>query len=147
MIIDSRLELCNATALNTGAADRYLIGNQIDLSQVRDIGAGEPVYVVGLVETAIAGAPTSKVTFSLVSDAQAAVDPDLSTVHFVSPTFDAATGVAKGTVLFAVALPIDDYEQFLGVVQETAAAAVSAGKVDIFLTRDVAKWKAYAEGA
>src|SRR4051812_40283389 len=34
-VMDSRAEFCDATALNTGAAGTYLIGNVMDLSVVR----------------------------------------------------------------------------------------------------------------
>ncbi len=41
----------------------------------------------------------------------------------------------------------DAYERFLGLLQTTGVAAVTAGKVNAFLTHDVAKWKAYADGS
>jgi hypothetical protein len=44
-VLDERTEFCDATALNTGAAGTYLIGDVIDSSVVRDIGQGV-VYLV-----------------------------------------------------------------------------------------------------
>ncbi|MCG9104142.1 hypothetical protein LH462_10480, partial [Laribacter hongkongensis] len=51
-----------------------------------------------------------------------------------------------GTVLAAVQLPMEGskpYERFVGVQQVTGTAAVTAGKINAFLTPDVARWKAY----
>ena len=43
MILDKLNEFADATALNTGAAGGYLIGNQIDLGlNGRDVGGIEP---------------------------------------------------------------------------------------------------------
>lgn len=148
MILDSRTEFCNATAVNTGAAGTYLVGNQVDLTKARDIGVGEPLYLVILVATAIAAAATGTLTFALASDSTAAVSTSTSTRHLTTPTFDAAAGIPAGTVLFAGPLPMEGnaYEQFLGILQITGAAAASAGAIDAFLVRDVAKWKAYPDG-
>ena len=52
MILDERLEFCDATALNTGGAGTYLLGDVIDLEVARDIGAGEPVWCVIQMDTA-----------------------------------------------------------------------------------------------
>ncbi len=42
MILDELLEFCDATALNTGGAASYLIGDQIDLGTATD----EPFKVI-----------------------------------------------------------------------------------------------------
>jgi len=146
MILDERLEFCDATALNTGAAGVYLLGDQIDLTLARDVGSGEPVWCVITVDTLPVSA-TGTASFSLVSDAQAAIAVDGSaTVHFTTSARLAAN-MAAGTVLAAVALPIEGavYERYLGILQTTAIAAFSAGKINALLTHDFAKWKAYAD--
>jgi len=146
MILCERLEFCDATALNTGAAGVYLLGDQIDLTLARDVGAGEAIWCVISVDTLPVSA-TGTASFSLVSDAQAAIAIDGSaTVHFTT-TARLAAAMPAGTVLAAVALPIEGavYERYLGILQTTAIAAFSAGKINAFLTHDVAKWKAYAD--
>lgn len=147
MILDKLTEFCDATALNTGGAGSYLIGSQIDLSQARDIGNGQPVYLVIQVETEIDAGASGTVQFHLASDATAAIDPSTGTKHLSSPVFTVGTGIPAGTVLMAVALPMEGnaYEQFLGIVQTTGVAAVTAGKIDAFLVHDVAAWKSYAD--
>lgn len=146
MILDKLNEFADATALNTGASGGYLIGNQIDLGlNGRDVGNGEPLYLVIQVDTAITAGASGTVAFSLASDATAVIDPTASTKHLTTPVFTVGAGIAAGTVLYAGAIPSEGnaYEQFLGIVQTTGVAAVTAGAVSAFLVRDVAKWKAY----
>ena len=146
MIIDKRNEFCAATALNTGAAGSYLIGDQIDLGVASDIGNGEPVFLVLSVDTEIDAGASGTVQFHLASDATAAIDPATGTKHLSTPVFTVGSGIVAGTVLYAGPIPMEGnaYERFLGILQTTGVAAVTAGKINAFLTHDVAKWKACA---
>lgn len=147
MILDKRTEFADAVALNTGAAGTYLIGDQVNIGpQARDVGNGEPLYLVITVDTPITAGASGTVSFSLASDDTAAISTSTSTVHLTTPVFTVGAGIAAGTVLAAIALPSDGakpYEQFLGILQTTGVAAVTAGKINAFLTFDVAKWTAY----
>lgn len=153
MILDKRTEFADAVALNTGAAGTYLIGSQLDLSEVRDVGNGKEVYFVVTVATGIeVGASTGTVAFKLASDDSASVSTTTSTVHYTSAEFATSTTsdtttLAAGTVLFAVPLPLEGnaYERYLGILQVTGTTAISAGAINAFLTFDVQKWKAYAD--
>jgi len=152
MILDERTEFCDATALNTGAAAQYLIGDVIDTGiagtalQPNDLGPGEALYLVMQVDTAVTSAGAATVGFYLCSDAQAAIAVDGSaTYHFKTPLIAKATLVA-GYNIAVVELPHGTYERYLGIVQETAVAALTAGKVNAFLTNDPARWYAYASG-
>lgn len=149
MWLDNLNEFCDATALNTGAAASYLIGDQVDLgAAVVDIGAGEPLYFVVQADTAITSAATGTLQFHLASDAAAAMTPATASKHVSSAVFDSAAGIAAGTVLMAVAVPMAGnvpYERYLGVVQTSGTAAVTAGSVSAFLTKDVSKFKAYPD--
>lgn len=144
MILDKLAEFCDATAVNTGGVASYLVGNVMDLgANSRDIGNGEPLYLVINVDTSILSA-TGSLKFSLCSDAQAAIAVDGSqTIHAtVGPFLQAA--MTAGTALCVVALPAGRcYEQFLGIVQETITAAMTAGKINAFLTTDPSAWRAY----
>lgn len=148
MIIDERNEFCDATALNTGAAGSYLIGDVIDLGAVqRDIGNGEQLYLVIQVDTTATSGGAATGQFSLVSDAQAAIATDGSaSVHFQTAAIPVAT-LAAGYNVASVALPMQGtaYERYLGILQTTGTAAFTAGKVNAFLTPDVSKIKAYAD--
>jgi hypothetical protein len=70
MILDKRNEFCDAVALNTGGAGTYLLGDQIDLGVARDMGNGEPMYLVITVATLpTSAAGTATAQFTLASDA------------------------------------------------------------------------------
>ena len=148
MILDERNEFADAVALNTGAAGSYLIGDQIDLGVARDIGNGEPLHLVITVDTKIDAGASGTVQFHLASDATAAINPATGTKHLSTPVFTVGSGIAAGTVLYAGPVPMEGnaYKRFLGILQTTGVAAVTAGKVNAFLTHCVAKWKAYADG-
>ena len=145
MILDKRNEFCDAVALNTGAAGTYLVGDQIDLGVARDMGNGEPMYLVITVDTLPTSAGAATAQFTLASDASASVATDGSaTVHLQTKAF-AISEMAAGTMLAAIALPLEGvaYERYLGVLQTTGTAAFTGGKINAFLTHDVAKWKSY----
>lgn len=149
MILDERTEFCDATALNTGVAGTYLIGDQIDLSPTgagvvgRDVGNGDPVYLVITVDTTATSGGAATLQISLASDDTAAISTTTSTIHFTSRVF-ALASVAAGAVLVCVPLPLEGpaYERYLGILQITGTAAFTAGKLNAFLTHDPAKWYA-----
>lgn len=150
MILDERTEFCDATALNTGAAGTYNIGDLIDLGVARDIGNGQQLYLVIQATTGITVASsTGTVTFQLVSDGTSTIATNgTQSIHVASKAWaTSTTAIAAGTILLAVALPMEGtvYEQYLGVQQVTATTALNAGAVNAFLTPDVAKYKAYAD--
>ena len=147
MILDERTEFCDATALNTGAAGTYLLGDQIDSSVVRDLGNGQPIYLVITVDTLPTSGGSATAQFTLASDDSASIATNGSaSVHFQTKAFTISE-MAAGTVLAAVALPAQGvaYERYLGVLQTTGTAAFTGGKINAFLTTDVARWKAYAD--
>ena len=145
MILDELQEFCDATALNTGAAGSYLIGDVVDLGSApttQDVGNGEGLYLVIQVDTAVTSGGSATVQFHLCSDAQAAIATDGSaTYHFSTAAIAKATLVA-GYAVAIVELPLGTYERYLGVLQTTGTAALTAGKVNAFLTKDPAKWVA-----
>lgn len=146
MILDDRNEFADALAVNTGAAGSYLLGDVIDLGDPnRDIGQGTKLYLVGQVDTTFTSGGSATFAFSLASDAQPAIAVDGSqTEHFRTRAIPVAQ-LTAGTVICAIGLPIGDYERYLGVIQTTAVAAATAGKVNFFLVSDVAKIKHYAD--
>lgn len=147
MILDERTEFCDATALNTGGAGTYLLGDVIDLEVARDIGRGEPVWVVIQVDTTATSGGSATGNFIVASDAQAAIATDGSaTVHLQSGAIAVASLTARTTIL-ASRLPSEGnvYERYLGILQTTAVAAFTAGKINAFLTWNFAKFKAYAD--
>jgi hypothetical protein len=153
MILDSLLEFADATSV-AASAGTALIGDVIDLQEARDIGNGEPIYLVIQCATSIiTGGAAGTVKFQLASDAQAAIATNGSaTVHFDTGTFvtdDAALNdLDAGATIAAVALPMEGnaYERYLGILCVTATTTTTAGAINAFLTKDVSKWKAYPDG-
>ena len=146
MILDERNEFADATALGTSGTGRQLVGDVIDLGGVsQDIGNGEPLYLVVQVDTAVTSDGSATVSFELASDAQAAIATNgTATVHVVTPAI-AKTALTAGVIVAALALPMGTYERYLGIIANVGAAAVTAGKINAFLTKDVAKWVATAD--
>lgn len=152
MILDERNEFADAASV-AAAAGTALIGDVIDLGAThRDIGVGGDLYLVITVDTGIVAAGAGTIKFQLASDSTAdlATSP---TVHFdtgtiVTQASTPATGLAAGNVVAAIKLPMEGkvYERYLGILCTIATQTVSAGKINAFLTPDVAKWAAYAEG-
>ena len=143
MIIDSRNEFADATALGTSGTGRALVGNVIDLGTdgVNDV---EGQYLVIEVDTAVTSAGAATVSFELASDAQAAIAVDGSaTVHFASAAIPKAS-LTAGTVAVQVALPKGQYERYLGIVQNVGTAALTAGKVNAFLSPSVVTAKSFS---
>lgn len=146
MIMDERSEFADAVSV-AAAAGTALIGDVIPLGSVhRDLGAGQPLFLVISVDTEIitAGA-AGTIKFQLVSDAQAAIATDgTATVHFDTGTFvtdDAAandTQMNAGQYIAVAALPMEGkvYEAFLGILCITATTTTTAGKINAFLTLD-----------
>lgn len=151
MLMDERNEFADATALNTGAAGSYLVGDVIDLdpaaiapNSVVDL-QGSELFLVIQVDTLPTSGGAATAAFSLASDAQAAIAVDGSqTEHFRTKAFSLAEMTA-GKILACVKLPSGAYERYLGIVQTTAVAAFTGGKINAFLTADPAIWKAYAD--
>jgi hypothetical protein len=150
MILDERTEFCDAQALNTGAAGSYLLGDVIDTrpattSPGSTVDLMSDLYLVLQVDTLPTSGGAATAAFSLASDAQAAIAVDGSqSEHFRTKAFTIAQ-MAAGTILACIKLPSGSYERYLGIVQTTAVAAFTAGKINAFLTNDPAVYRAYAD--
>lgn len=147
MIIDTRTQFCAATALNTGAAGTYAIGDVIDLKKNGlDVGHGGSLYLVIKAATAATSGGAATASFALASDSTAALATDGSaSVHFTTGPI-ALAKMTAGATLAVIELPTADYERYLGLLQTTGTAAFTGGSVNAFLTLDPPKWKAYPDG-
>lgn len=153
MILDSLGEFADATALSVAATGRALVGNVINLGLPpqgtvgRDIGNGKVVFLVISVDTAVTSAGAATVSFELSSDAQAAIAVDTTeTIHWASAAIPKATLIAGYQIAIPLPPELPAYEQFLGVVQNVGTAALTAGKINAFLTLDPAIAKSYTDG-
>tara|TARA_R110002153_G_scaffold253645_2_gene411756 strand:+ start:1986 stop:2435 length:450 start_codon:yes stop_codon:yes gene_type:complete len=146
MILDERSEFCDATALDTAGTGRDLVGDVMDLGPTaRDMGAGQPMYLVLSVDTSVTSGGSATVEFELCSDAQAAIAADgTATIHASTGAIAKATLVAGYETI--IALPVGNtYERFLGIVANVGAAALTAGKINAFLTMDHKAHRSYPD--
>lgn len=147
MLLDERLEFADDLAVPVGPGT-VNIGDQVPLSVARDIGGGDSgkLTVVFQVTEAFASAGAATVKFQVASDAVAAIDTaGAQSVHVASKNFSLAE-LTLGARL-ALDLPpeasAEPYELFLGVQAVVGVAALTAGKVNAFISRDIGTWKAY----
>ena len=148
MILDERLEFADAAAV-AGNAGTALIGDVIDLGAADSLPGNSDIYVVIQVDTEIiTGGDAGTIQFTLASDAQDAIATDGSaTAHASSPVIVTdgtdATGdlCRKGAYPLVARLPRGTYERYLGVLCTIATKAVTAGKINAFLTTEPPSWK------
>lgn len=154
MIMDERTEFADAVSV-AAAAGTANIGDVIDIGSVhRDIGNGQPVYLVITCDTSIiTGGSAGTIQFLLVSDAISTPATDGSaTVHIATKAFvtddDALNALDAGAIIFCGAIPQEGavYERYLGVQAVIATTTVTAGKINAFLTLDPTGWKSYPDG-
>jgi hypothetical protein len=154
MILDERLEFADAVSV-AGSVGTTLVGDVIDLGLTSsDIGNGDSLYLVIQTDTEIITAGTAgTIKFQLVTDSTSSIAVDgTASVHFDTGTLVTDDALANdprlnvGGIIAAVELPIADYERYLGVLCTIGGHAVTAGKINAFLTPDVAKWVAYPDG-
>lgn len=150
MILDERTEFADATALNTGGAGTYNIGDVIDTRSasidpnVTKDHEGTDLYLVIQVATTATSGGSATGQFRLVSDDATTPSTTTATVHYTSAAIPVAT-LAAGYLVACVRLPSGSYERYLGIQQITGTAAFTAGAVNAFLTNDPAIWRAYAD--
>ena len=143
MILDERNEFADAVSV-AAAAGTALIGDVIDLgSASRDIGAGQPLYlIINTATEIITGGAAGTIEFRLVSDSTAnlATSP---TIHFSTGTLvtdDAAANDARlnaGGLICSVALPRGAvYERYLGILAVTGVTTTTAGAINAWLSTE-----------
>jgi hypothetical protein len=105
------------------------------------------MWLVILIQTTATSGGSATLVMNFVTDDNAALSSP--TILLSSSSFAVAT-LTAGKVVLMVALPLDAavlWERFVGLQQVTGVAAFTAGKIDAFLTHDIAKWKAYADAS
>lgn len=151
MILDSRTEFADAVSVGTPNNTTVNVGDIINSEVARDMGNGQPLFLVVQVTTAITGT-TSIVNFQLVSDSTSTIaTDDTQTIHFRTddiPEADLLLGVEWVHPLPVGNEGINDYEQFLAFqVRETSGNVLTAGAVNAFLTLDPKGWVSYPDGS
>jgi hypothetical protein len=145
MILDNFLEFADAAAIALNTTNAIAPNTDvIDLGAsqtLKDIGNGEPLYLVIQVDTAFGGA--GNVTFDLVSDSTANLATS-KTTHLTTGAIAYTAYTAGRTFIYP--LPVEQtYERYLGL-WETASGNLTSGKINAFLTANPAKWIATPDG-
>lgn len=152
MILDETCEFCDATALNTGAAGTYAIGDVMDNLNAFNGPSDNGLWAIATVHTTCTSGGSATLQLLLCSDPASSIPTDGSVEHvaYTSDTF-AVADLTAGTELFRVKLPISTpteyWRRYVGILQVTGTAAFTAGKVNVFLTKDPHAWYAYPEAA
>ncbi len=147
MFMDKRAEFADATSVGTPNNSTVNVGDIMDTSVVRDVGAGQPVYLVVTVDTDITSGGAATVAFLLVSDSTTTIATDgTATKHIETKAIAVASLVAGYKLVVPLPSVNPAYERYLAFqVKETAGQALTAGKVNAFLTIDPHGWTAYAD--
>lgn len=153
MIISKLTEFCDATSLIAATAASTIIGDVMDLgtsptgavlTNVQGYPGNSSIYLVAQIETACAGANSTKV-FELRSSTLAALTGGTTTVHLTTPAIPVAT-LAAGYQVYNVQLPRGTYQRYLGLWATNAGDTMTAGKLDAFLTLDaITPWAPTAD--
>ncbi len=149
MIIDERTEFADAVSVGTPNNTTVNVGNSIDTSDIRDMGAGQTVFLIITVDTAITSGGSATVAFLLVSDASSSIATDgTATAHVTTDAIAVADLVAGYTMVVPLSSVNPTWERYLGFqVQETASQALTAGAVNAFLSFDAHGWRSYPDAA
>jgi len=144
MILDSLLEFADA-ADGSQSAGTFLATNQIDMQEARDIGNGQPMYLVIQADEAFASSGSATVQFRLRSDSSAAIHATTSTSHLDTGAEAFTVWTAGHTKVLALPLEGNAYERFLGLQLIIGAATTTGGTYSAFLTLDPTGWKSYPD--
>ena len=138
MIVDSQLLFSDAQAITAAAAST----NTVDFGAARDMGVGERLYVVLVVDVALTDASSdSTVTVSLYGDSTTTFTPDASVTLFTI-----AATAAAGTKYIGVVPPDVANYQYGQLYYTPNNGNLTTGSVTAFITKDIDKYTAYANG-
>jgi hypothetical protein len=142
MIMDRQNTFSNdqaitATAISTNVIDLGPLGGLPSANLIRDIGAGEPLYLHILVTTALDSAgEAATTTVTLESDSTANLATS-ATVHWTSGSIaESVVGVAGYWIAKGVPLPSGAYERYLGVRYTIGTENMTSGNVTAWISNN-----------
>lgn len=140
MILDDQLKFSEEQAVTSAAGST----NTIDLGQDRDIGTGEPLYVVVVVEEAMTDSGSdSTLTVALEGDSTTSFTPDGTQDLFTIPAVTAAGEVFIAR-LDPGAAPLQ--YQYIRLKYTPANGDLSGGSFSAYLTNNIQKYRSYPNG-
>ncbi len=139
MYLDAQLLFSDAQAITADAAST----NIVDLSQVRDIGTGQSLYIVTIVDVAMTDSGSdSTLAVILEGDSTTTLNPDGSQTLFTIPATTAA-GEKFFARLDPGSAPLQ--YQYIGIQYTPANGNLTTGSFTTFMTVNIDDWKAYAD--
>ncbi len=137
MYVDSQLLFSDAQAVTADAGSTH----QLDLSAVRDIGVGEQLYIVTIVDVAMTDSSSnSTCTVALEGDSTTSFTPD-----YTRDLYTFAALAAIGTVKIAALGPNDLNLRYARLKYTMANGDLTTGSFTSFITKDLAKYTSYAD--
>jgi hypothetical protein len=136
-----------ATAISTNVIDLGPLGGVTPANLIRDIGAGETLYLHILVTTALDSAgEAATTTVTLESDSTANLATS-ATVHWTSGSIaEAVVGVAGYWIAKGVPLPSGAYERYLGVRYTIGTENMTSGNVTAWISNNRFDDRTYESG-
>jgi len=134
MYVDDTLLICdNQEMIGSSTTDYSLYA--VNLGTTRDVGKGEPAFLVINVTTAFAsGTSTGTVCFALVDEEDETIDSGSVVIVQTAPII--VTRLTAGKI---IVIPIPAgliTQQYLGVKATYATEEVTAGKIDAHIAVD-----------
>ena len=139
MYVDAQTLFSDAQAITASAASE----NVVDFGSARDIGVGQELYLVVLVDVAFTDAgDDSTVAVTIETDDNVGF-ASATTVQTIG-TFAAES--AAGSRFVARLQPDAGWEQYVRLYYTVANGNLTTGSLTAFLTTDIYAWSAYPIG-
>lgn len=141
MLLDKQNQFSDAQAVTAAAGSTHTIDTGV--SGGRDLGTGEPLYIVCSVITVLTdGGSNTGTTVALEGDSTTSFTPD-GTVDLFTFAQAAAAGTTKIARLNPGSAPLA--YQYLRLKYTPAGANLTGGTFSAWLTQNIQKWAAYAD--
>lgn len=144
MIIDSSLEMCDATAAALATSEGISkLGSALDIHPIFgdnatiDFAAGEKLFLVIEVTAALVGSGASY-KIDLTSSTESALVGGTTLNIWTTGSLSISSWGAGAR--FIASLPTADYHRYLGLRGTASGANVTAGNINAFITKDVTNW-------
>ena len=142
MICDRENQFSDAQVVTTGSENGILSTDKMDLGVARNIGAGEELWIVVIVDTTFTSSGSDDtLAVDLVTDD----NPGLNSPTVIQRlgTFPAVS--AAGTAIKARVPFSTSYERYIGLLYTAATGPLTAGAVTAVMTKNIDAFRAYAD--
>jgi hypothetical protein len=150
MLLDSLLNISDPQSLTATAISEHVIDlgplGGATANTIRDIGAGEQLYLHVVVSTVLDSAgEAATLTVTLESDSAVGLDSS-ATTHWTSGSIAEATLAAGYWIAKGVPLPPGAYERYLGLRYTVGTENFTSGAVKAWISNDRFDDRTYRSG-